>query len=246
MDISYNWLRELVESKLSPQELHERLTMRGLEVEAVGQRGDGCVLEVAVLSNRADLLSHLGVAREVSVLTGVPLRQPDATPVQAEGRAENFTAVEINDTDLCPRYAARIVRGVKVGPSPEWLVKRLQAVGQRPINNVADITNYVMLETGQPLHAFDLEKLYERRIVVRRAQAGEKLTTLDDVERELDGEMLVIADGMKPVALAGVMGGADSEISQTTQDVLIESAYFDAASVRRTASKCPQTQLRLS
>src|SRR5205085_9742073 len=129
MKISYNWLRELVAIDLSPEELRERLTMRGLEVEAVEQVGDDWVLEVAVLSNRADLLSHLGVAREVSVLTGVPLRQPDATPVQAEGRAENFTAVEINDTDLCPRYAARIVRGVKVGPSPEWLVKRLQAVG---------------------------------------------------------------------------------------------------------------------
>jgi phenylalanyl-tRNA synthetase beta chain len=237
MNISYNWLRELVPVDLAPEKLRERLTMRGLEVEGIEQVGDDWVLEVAVLSNRADLLSHLGVAREVSVLSGVPLRLPDAAPVQAEGRAENFTAVEIADTDLCPRYAARIVRGVKVGPSPEWLVKRLQAVGQRPINNVADITNYVMLETGQPLHAFDLEKLYERRIVVRRAQAGEKLTTLDDVERELDAEMLVIADGARAVALAGVMGGADSEISATTQDVLIESAYFDAASVRRTARK---------
>ena len=237
MNISYNWLRELVAVELSAEELRERLTMRGLEVEAVTQAGDDYVLEVAVLSNRADLLSHLGVAREVSVLMGVPLRQPDATPVQAEGRAENFTAVEIVDPDLCPRYAARIVRSVKVGPSPEWLVKRLQAVGQRPINNIADITNYVMLETGQPLHAFDLEKLYERRIVVRRAQTGEKLTTLDDVERELDAEMLVIADGARAVALAGVMGGADSEISATTRDVLIESAYFSPASVRRTARK---------
>ena len=235
MKISYNWLRELVAVALSPQELRERLTMRGLEVEAIEPVGDDYVLEVAVLSNRADLLSHLGVAREVCVLAGVPLSQPDTTATRMEGRAESFTAVEISAPELCPRYAARVVRGVQVGPSPEWLAARLRAVGQRPINNIADITNYVMLETGQPLHAFDLERLAERRIVVRRAHAGETLRTLDDVERKLDEEMLVIADAVRPVALAGVMGGADSEISDTTRDVLIESAYFTPAAVRHTA-----------
>src|SRR2546423_100658 len=235
MKISFNWLRELVAVDLSPQELRERLTMRGLEVEAIEEAGDDFVLEVAVLSNRADLLSHLGVAREVSVLAGVPLTFPDAQAVHTEGRAENFTAVEIGAPDLCPRYAARVVRGVRVGPSPEWLAARLRAVGQRPINNIADITNYVMLETGQPLHAFDLERLAERRIVVRRAHAGETLRTLDDVERKLDEEMLVIADAVRAVALAGVMGGADSEISNTTRDVLIESAYFTPPAVRHTA-----------
>lgn len=237
MNISYNWLRELVDVSLTPQELREALTMRGLEVEALTQVGDDQVLEVAVLSNRADLLSHLGVAREVSAMTGVPLRELPTTAAQAEGRAESFTAVEIVAPDLCPRYAARIVRGVKVGPSPAWLAARLQAVGQRPINNIADITNYVMLETGQPLHAFDLEKLSERRIVVRRAQAGERLTTLDGVERKLDEAMLVIADAVRAVALAGLMGGADSEISDETHDVLIESAYFAPATVRRTAQQ---------
>jgi phenylalanyl-tRNA synthetase beta chain len=235
MNISYNWLRELVDVQLSPDELRERLTMRGLEIEAVHAAGDDYVLEMAVLSNRADLLSHLGVAREVSVVADVPLRLTDATPAHADGRAESFTAVEIVDPDLCPRYAAHVVRGVRVGPSPAWLAERLIAVGQRPINNIADITNYVMLETGQPLHAFDLEKLAERRIVVRRARAGETLKTLDDVERKLDPEMLVIADAVRPVALAGVMGGADSEISDGTRDVLIESAYFVPAAVRYTA-----------
>ncbi len=235
MNTSYNWLRELIELNLTPGELRERLTMRGLEIEAVHQTGDDYVLEVAVLSNRADLLSHLGVAREAAVATDATMRMMDMTPARIEGRTESFTAVEILDPDLCPRYAARVVRGVTVGPSPAWLATRLQAVGQRPINNVADITNYVMLETGQPLHAFDLEKLTERRIVVRRAHAGETLKTLDGIERKLDEEMLVIADAARVVALAGVMGGADSEISNTTKDVLIESAYFVPQAVRHTA-----------
>jgi phenylalanyl-tRNA synthetase beta chain len=154
---------------------------------------------------------------------------------RAEGGTESFTSVEVQAADLCPRFTARVVRGVRIAPSPAWLVERLQAVGQRSINNVADITNYVMLELGQPLHAFDLEKLNERRLVVRRAHEGERLTTLDGVERELDAEMLVIADALRPVAIAGVMGGAETEISATTQDVLIEAAHFAPASVRRTS-----------
>src|SRR6185436_18890306 len=159
----------------------------------------------------------------------------EAEPPKSEGRAADVTSVEINDPDLCPRYAARLVRGVKIGPSPDWLVKRLETIGQRPINNVADITNYVLHELGQPLHAFDFEKLGGRRIVVRRANSGEKLKTLDGVERTLTNDMLVIADGEKAVALAGIMGGEESEISNQTKDVLIESAYFDPHSVRLTA-----------
>src|SRR4029078_2817171 len=151
------------------------------------------------------------------------VQSPTSKVCESEGRAGDFTSVEIRDPDLCPRYAARIVRGVKIGRSTEWLVKRLGEIGQRPINNVADITNYVLHELGQPLHAFDLAKLTERRIVVRRARAGEKLTTLDGAERELDPEMLVIADATQPVALAGIMGGLDSEISTATTEVLIES-----------------------
>jgi len=146
-------------------------------------------------------------------------------------------AVEINDSDLCPRYAARIVRGVKIGPSPDWLANRLNEIGQRPINNVADITNYVLHELGQPLHAFDLQKLGGQKIIVRRAAAGERLQTLDGIMRSLEREMLVIADAERPVALAGIMGGLDSEISTSTVDVLIESAYFNPDSVRRTARK---------
>jgi phenylalanyl-tRNA synthetase beta chain len=235
MNISYNWLRELTDTELAPRELAERLTMLGLAVEGVHEAGDDYVLDIDLTSNRPDCLSHLGVAREVAAMEGLRVQLPEAKPQPAAGLTEEFTAVEILDTDLCPRYAARVVRGVKIQPSPDWLVKRLEAIGQRPINNVADITNYVLHEMGQPLHAFDLAKLSEKRIVVRRARAGEKLKTLDGVERELDAEMLVIADASRAVALAGVMGGEETEISDVTEDVLIESAYFNPDSVRRTS-----------
>lgn len=237
MDISYNWLRELTEVDLPPRELAERLTMAGLAVDSVKEEGDDHVLEFDLTSNRPDCLSHLGIARETAALTGARVTLPEAAAKTVEGRAEEFTSVVIEDEDLCPRYAARVVRGVKIAPSPEWLVKRLEAIGQRPINNVADITNFVMHEMGQPLHAFDLATLNEHRIVVRRARAGEKLKTLDGVERELDEQMLVIADASRAVAVAGVMGGEETEISGTTADVLVESAYFDPQSVRQTSKR---------
>jgi phenylalanyl-tRNA synthetase beta chain len=235
MLISYEWLKELTDTKLSPQELRERLTMVGLAIDAVEEHGSDAVLDVEVPSNRPDCLSHVGIAREVAVIEKGWLQLPASKPLKTEGRSASLTSVEIKDPDLCPRYAARLVRGVKIGPSPDWLAKRLETIGQRPINNVADVTNYVLHELGQPLHAFDFAKLAGPRIVVRRAAPGEKLTTLDGVERALTGEMLVIADAEKPVALAGIMGGEDSEISTQTTDVLIESAYFDPHSVRQTA-----------
>ncbi|HEX3143546.1 MAG TPA: phenylalanine--tRNA ligase subunit beta [Pyrinomonadaceae bacterium] len=237
MLISYNWLKELTATKLSPDEVRDRLTNVGLAVDAVESRGDDSVLDVEVPSNRGDCLSHIGIARELAVSDNAKLEVPTSEVTNTNGRTSEFTAVEIRDPDLCPRYAARVVRGVKIAPSPEWLTRKLEAIGQRPINNVADITNYVLHEMGQPLHAFDLAKLDENRIVVRRAAPGEKITTLDGIERELDKEMLVIADARKPVAVAGVMGGEESEISNSTADVLIESAYFNPASVRRTARK---------
>jgi len=216
--------------------------MVGLAIDAVDELEDDSILDVEVPSNRPDCLSHIGIAREVSVIEKSKFSDPQAEisnlkykVPRTEGKASDFTSVEIKDLDLCPRYAARIVRGVKIGPSPAWLAKRLGALGQRPINNVADITNYVLHELGQPLHAFDLAKLTEQRIIVRRAKAGEQLKTLDGVERTLDAQMLVIADAKLPVALAGIMGGEASEISEATTDVLIESAYFNPDSVRRTA-----------
>lgn len=237
MLISYNWLRELTGTSLTPLELRERLTMVGLAIDAVEDKDGDSVLDVEVPSNRPDCLSHVGIAREVAVIESGVVHPPSSKPPRAEGRAAELTSVEIRDPDLCPRYAARLVRGVKISPSPAWLAKRLEEIGQRPINNVADITNYVLHELGQPLHAFDFAKLGGHRIVVRRANAGEKLKTLDGVDRTLGANMLVIADAERPVALAGIMGGEDSEISIQTTDVLIESAYFDPDSVRLTARK---------
>jgi phenylalanyl-tRNA synthetase beta chain len=237
MLISYNWLRELTGTNLTPTELRERLTMVGLAIDAVQENEGDSLIDVEVPSNRPDCLSHLGIAREVSVIERSKVQSPKPKVQIAEGKTSDFAKVEIKDPELCPRYTARIVRGVKIGPSPEWLAKRLAEIGQRPINNVADITNYVLHELGQPLHAFDLAKLSEQRIIVRRAVAGEKLKTLDGADRTLDPEMLVIADAQSPVAIAAVMGGLDSEISTETTDVLIESAYFNPDSVRRTARK---------
>jgi len=237
MFISYEWLKELTDTRLMPAELRDRLTMVGLAIDAVDEHGGDAVLDVEVPSNRPDCLSHVGIAREVSVIEKGRLRLPASEKPKTEGRSADLTSVEIKDPDLCPRYAGRLVRGVKIGPSPDWLAKRLEAIGQRPINNVADITNYVLHEVGQPLHAFDFEKLGGRRIIVRRAAPGEKLKTLDGVERTLTNDMLVIADAEKAVALAGIMGGEESEISAQTKDVLIESAYFDPNSVRQTARK---------
>lgn len=234
MNISYNWLRELTGSRLAPREAAERLTMVGLAVDTVHEAGDDSILEFDLTSNRPDCLSHLGIARELAVIERRDVRLP-AAEFPIAGRAAGLISVEIRDPDLCPRYAARVVRGVRVAPSPAWLADRLQAIGQRPINNVADITNYVLHELGQPLHAFDFAKLTHGKIVVRRAVAGEKLKTLDGVERRLDEQMLVIADAARAVAIAGVMGGEESEVSGETRDVLIESAYFDPVSVRRTA-----------
>ena len=237
MLISYTWLRELTDTRLTSRELRDRLTMVGLAIDSVEQHDSDSVLDVEVPSNRPDCLSHVGIAREVSVIEDVALKLPASSPPPSEGAAAQLASVEIQDPELCPRYAARIIRGVKIGPSPDWLVKRLETIGQRSINNVADITNYVLHEVGQPLHAFDYHKLAGHRIVVRRALTGEKIKTLDGAERELTEDMLVIADAERAVALAGIMGGEDSEISVATTDVLIESAYFNPDSVRKTARK---------
>lgn len=212
----------------------------GLEVGApfAAQTGlDDVVIDFEVTPNRPDCLSFFGIAREVQVLTGNPLCLPDCGVEEKGGETASSIRIEIEAPDDCPRYVGRVVRGIRVGPSPQWLQRRLQAVGQRPINNIVDVTNYVLLELGHPLHAFDLAKLAERRIVVRRARPGEVLETLDGTTRELDEEMLVIADGTKPVALAGVMGGTNSEVSAKTTDILLESAYFAPSRVRLTRTR---------
>ena len=193
------------------------------------------LLEVAVTPNRGDCLSHWGIAREVAALTGAPLRLKVARPREAGRSIREITSVTVEAPDLCPRYAARVIQGVKIGPSPFWLRRRLELCGLRAVSNVVDATNYVLLEMGQPLHAFDHARLRERRIVVRRARAGERIVTLDGAERTLHPDMLVIADAADPVAIAGVMGGSATEVGSTTTDLLLESALFQSVSIRRTA-----------
>ncbi|MFQ5804633.1 MAG: phenylalanine--tRNA ligase subunit beta, partial [Candidatus Methylomirabilales bacterium] len=192
------------------------------------------ILEVAVTPNRGDCLSHLGIAREVAALTGGRVRPTGKGPRENGPSITRCVQVRVDAKDLCRRYAARVVQGGRVGPSPFWLRRRLSLAGVRPVNNVVDATNYVMLETGQPLHPFDLARLAERRIIVRRARAEERITTLDGQERTLGPDVLAICDARSPVAVAGIMGGIDSAVTDRTQEILLESASFDPVSVRRT------------
>ena len=192
------------------------------------------IFNLEVTPNRPDCLSIIGLAGEVSVLTGSPMNMPDITYPESGAPITNDVTVEILDPDLCPRYCASLITGVKIGDSPEWMKKYLVSYGMRPINNIVDITNFVMLEWGQPLHSFDFAKLMGKGIVVRRARGGEKITSLDGIDRELSRDMLVIADKEKPVAVAGIMGGANSEISNETTSILIESASFKPASIHYT------------
>ncbi|MGI8848673.1 MAG: phenylalanine--tRNA ligase subunit beta [Pyrinomonadaceae bacterium] len=235
MNISYNWLKDLVEVDLSPQELATKLTNVGLAVEGIQEADDDFVFDIDLTSNRPDCLSHLGVSREVSAITKDKLRITNDNHQPTTSVHQNL--VSIQDADLCNRFTARIIRNVKIGVSPEWLVKRLEAVCERSINNVADITNFVMHELGQPMHSFDLNKLKENRIVVRRARNGETIKTLDEAECKLDETMLAICDAENPVAVAGVMGGFDSGITNETTDVLLEVAYFNRANIRQTSRK---------
>jgi phenylalanyl-tRNA synthetase beta chain len=237
MRISLNWLSEFVELPPDPGELSARLTLLGLPVASSLNLGDDQVLDLEVTTNRPDCLGHLGVAREVAAAYGKSLRpRPVAVP-ESKKRARQAISIEIADLDGCPRYCGRVLENVKVRPSPAWLTHRLESVGVRPINNVADVTNYVLMELGHPLHAFDLERLSGRKIIVRRARPREKLRTLDGADRTLSAEDLVIADAERPVALAGVMGGEDSEISLSTQAVMLESAWFEPVGIRRTSKR---------
>ncbi len=201
--------------------------------QALGR--DDTALEIDLTPNRPDCLSILGVAREISAITGNPLHLPEISMFEGDTVISSLTSVTIEAPDLCPRYAARIIRGVKIGPSPAWMQQRLEAVGLRSINNVVDVTNYVLMELGHPLHAFDYHKLLENRIVVRRARLREEIVTIDEETRDLTDDMLVVADAQNAVALAGIMGGSDSEVTEEVTDILLESAYFNPVSIRRTS-----------
>jgi phenylalanyl-tRNA synthetase beta chain len=194
-------------------------------------------LEIAITPNKGDCLSHYGIARDLGAYYRKEVRKPEVKFEESADDVADSITIEIENTDSCPRYAARVVRGVKIAESPDWLKQRLTAIGLRPINNVVDVTNFVLMELGQPLHAFDYNLVAGKKIVVKNATDKQAFTTLDEKKRELDSEMLMICDGEKPIAVAGVMGGMNSEINDNTTDVLIESAYFSPNSVRRTAKK---------
>ncbi len=202
---------------------------------AVGM--DDVIFEVAITPNRSDALSHLGIARDLAALFNKDVKVPKFTLNESDERADSVASVEIENSNACPRYSARVVKNVTVSESPSWLQEKLTAVGLRPINNIVDITNYVLYEVGQPLHAFDLNYLEGNKIIVKNAEDGDKFITLDSKERELKSNNLMICDAVKPVAIAGVMGGENSEVTEQTKDVLIESAYFDASSIRKTAKQ---------
>lgn len=236
MRFSRNWLAEYVALPESFEALAEGLTGAGLAVEGVERSAGDMLFEVDVTSNRADCMSHLGIAREVGAIFDEKVKQPDLpTPGAIRIDANSWGAIEIEDPAGCPRYVGVVVRGIRVGSSPDWLQARLEAVGVRSINNVVDVTNYVLWEYGQPLHGFDADKLQDRKIVVRSARGTETLVTLDGEERKLAPEILVIADGREAVALAGIMGGSDSEVTESTVDVLIESAHFEPTRIRNGA-----------
>src|SRR5262245_55959077 len=217
MKVLYNWLKEFVDVKLAPAELRDRLSLAGIAVEGLAETPAGPLLDTDLTINRPDCLGHYGMAREVAALERGQLRQLAVKLNEAAETAASATKVDIECPELCGRYTARILRGVKVAPSPEWLRRRLKALGQASINNIVDATNYVMLELGQPMHAFDFDRLDGRRIVVRRSHLGEKMRTLDGVERALPAGTCVIADASRGVAVGGVMGGAESEISSATR-----------------------------
>ncbi len=235
MRVPYGWLGELAPTGLAAEIVADKLTMAGFEVEETTEVAGELVLDTHVNANRGDALSMVGIAREVGALTGVSVVHPAFTLCENGPDVHTLAKVIVEAPDLCPRYAARVILGVKIGPSPEWVQQRLTAAGVRPINNVVDVTNYVMLELGQPLHAFDLHQVAEQTIIVRRAAAGEPFTTLDGTARTLNENNLVIADAARPVALAGIMGGENSEVTEATTDILLESTHFERTSIRKTA-----------
>ncbi|MGH9867183.1 MAG: phenylalanine--tRNA ligase subunit beta [Candidatus Polarisedimenticolia bacterium] len=240
MKFLLSWIRDFVQDGADPNVLARKLTSAGMPVETVTPlEGGDTLLDIEVFTNRPDCMNMYGMAREVAAATGKRLL-PYPGDVQEDAGAPAATSsaqVIIDEPPLCGRYTARVVRGVRVGPSPDWMARRLTALGLRPINNIVDITNYVLWELGHPLHAFDLATLRGAQVRVRRARPGERLVTLDGVGRELDDSMLVIADADRAVALGGVMGGQATMVTERTKDILLESAYFDPVSVRRTSKR---------
>ncbi len=237
MLILLSWLRDFVEVQESSRDLAHALTMAGMAVDGIEEKDGETVFEFDITSNRPDAMNHFGMAREIAAIYGRPLRLPSVEFEEGRLRAAARAAVAIDDPDSCPRYVGRVFTDVRIQPSPDWMRRRLELCGVRSINNLADLTNYVLLEVGQPTHAFDLDTLGGQRIVVRRARDGETLVTLDGETRMLTGDQLAICDAERPVALAGVMGGADTEITEQTRNVLLEAAWFRPSMVRNASRR---------
>lgn len=246
MLFSYNWLQDYIKKKLPPaKKLAEILARHSFEIEDVKKKGKDWLLDIDVLPNRApDCLSHLGIAREIAAITNSKFQVSNFPPVGRAGKfqedkelkANDYIEVEVKNPEDCPRYTAKIILGVKVGSAPKWIQERLRACGLQPINNIVDIANYVMLETGEPIHAFDLDKI-EKKIIVRRAQKGERIKALDDKSYSLDRDVLVIADEKGPVAIAGIKGGERTGIDSKTKNIFIEAANFDQRIIRQASRK---------
>ena len=237
MKVLRSWLDDYIETGLPTDKIAEVLSDLGLACEGIEHFGDDAMIDLEITSNRGDCLGYLGIARELAAATGKELKLPAVELDESDKDVTEFASVEIAEPDLCCRYTARVIEGVKVGPSPDWLKNRLEAIGLRGVNNVVDATNYAMAETGQPPHAFDYEKITKGKIIVRKAVAGERIVSIDGSQCELAPDMLVIADPNGPMAIAGVMGGLDTEVSETTGTILLEDAYFKPVSVRMTSRK---------
>ncbi len=237
MKVVYNWLKEFVDVTATPSDIASRLALSGTNIGSVENGPHGAVIDAEVGSNRPDCLGHYGIARELSAVYKLPLKPVLPKPAEGGTKASEAVKVEIQSPDLCGRFTARVVRGSKIQPSPKWLKDRLEASGVASISNVVDISNYVMLELGHPLHTFDYDKVRDHRIIVRHAKSGEKIRTLDGLERTLDPSICMVCDGhgSRAVGIGGIMGGADTEISFSTKNVLIECAWFEPVAIRRAA-----------
>lgn len=240
MKISLHWLNSYLDQPCDEAEAERLLTRVGFPIDGredvtLSGGGQDVMLDVEITSNRGDCLSHVGLAREIAAASGRTLKTPAIELAEAGEPAGDFASVAVDEPGICPLYTARVIQGVKVGPSPQWLIDRLEAVGLRSVNNVVDVTNFVLHELGQPLHAFDLGKLSGNQIVVRKARAKEQFVAIDGSKHDLQANMLVIADAAEPVAVAGVMGGLDSEVGDDTTNILLESAIFEPLAVRATS-----------
>jgi phenylalanyl-tRNA synthetase beta chain len=235
MKLSPHWLRDFVDFTIVYRRLADELTLAGIAVEGISGEGENTVFEMEITTNRPDAMNHYGVAREISALYDLPLRQISPKLPAAKGKSD--VTIEIQEPELCPRFTAQEIRGAIIKPSPGKIAHRLALLDQRSISNAVDATNYVLWESGKPTHVFDLDLLEGRKLVIRKARAGETLKTLDGVERKLTTEDLVVADAVKPLALAGVMGGYDTMITEKTRNILIESAWWDPVTVRRMSKR---------